>query len=131
MSRAVVCCCCLLTGAVALATCGCAAEEPDDAAAAFSIADEPTRSTDPASWSCQRYGDVADRTGDSFDLNAVREAEQYLVESVTAALGERGIEPEVGDEPPDRWTGLLSEICAEWPDLVLEAAVGRVAEGLP
>lgn len=124
--------CCVLLGAVAVVACGGDRRAPGGDQTVV-LASEPRAlaEEDPAEWSCQRYGDVADENSDSYDDAASRRAERYMLERVKATLGERGIEPEVGDEPPARWTGLLDDICVEWPDLVLEAAAGRVAEGLP
>jgi hypothetical protein len=125
-------CCCLFVGAGAVLGCGAETEGPGSTEAlAVGAGPSSLVSEDPAAWTCQRYGDVADESGDSYDSNAVRSAEQYLVESVRAALTERGIDPDVENEVlPARWAGLLSEVCVEWPDLLLEAAAVRVAEAL-
>jgi hypothetical protein len=88
-------------------------------------------SAHPSGWSCQRYGDVADDSSDSFDSNAVEEAEQYLEETVGAVLGERGLSAAPEELEGARMVGLLTEICMESPDLLLEAAALRVADGLP
>ena len=131
MTRNAVCCLLILGSGTSLACA--AAEEPlsDDGRPAIDRSVSGLDSQHPSSWSCQRYGDVADTTGDSYDGNAVRRAEAYLFETVAGLLTERGITVE-GEEPiPERWIGLLAEICVEAPDMTLEAAARRVADGLP
>jgi hypothetical protein len=125
-------CCCLLVGSTVLLSCRSESEEPDGSAEALAAGTEPEplSSADPASWSCQRYGDVADESGDSYDRNAVHTADEYLEEATLAAMRERGL-PLEDEEAPPRWRVLLGEICVEWPDLPLEVAVQRVADELP
>ncbi|HVS14043.1 MAG TPA: hypothetical protein VMV46_08965 [Thermoanaerobaculia bacterium] len=124
----------LILGCGALLACGSGDEAGDGSAVA---AGAPVRSAaprvaeHPSGWSCQRYGDVADQSGDSYDSLAAGRAEEYLAEVVTRVRGERGIETDPDQLDRGRMVGLLSEICMESPDLLLEVAVLRVAEGLP
>ncbi|HVS62735.1 MAG TPA: hypothetical protein VMT85_04425 [Thermoanaerobaculia bacterium] len=123
----------LLLGATAILGCGAEGEAPDGSTESLTDGSEPSSlaSPDPASWSCHRYGDIADASGDSYDSNAVRVAERYLEETMESALKERGLPVEEGEQARSRWSILLAEICVEWPDLPLEVAAQRVAEELP
>jgi hypothetical protein len=116
--------------------CGPGAERPEEPARAEGASGTPASAVssrvpeDPSGWSCQRYGDVTDEAGDSYDSQAAERAERYLVETVSTALRERGLEVEPDQLDRGRMVGLLSEICMEAPDLLLEVATPRVVDGL-